>query len=171
MEKQTFPWFRFNSRPFLSLSASPRKSPAKKQKEANVEKTSLKTWPSIPIKDITRISKAVLAKVSSEDTGGHFTIQVLESYPYLADDYLETVDEPMDFRTIEEERIPQYKGIKDLQRDFCLIFDNCSGFNGAETEMGQYAMYVLRRNKPQFHSAVDSFSHRLLHTAAKSGTS
>jgi len=133
--------------PILSVfqAVTPRTSPAKKKKEEGpMEQISLKTWPNIPLKDITRISKAVLAKVSSEDTDGHFSIPVLEAYPFLAADYLEFVKDPMDFRTIEEERIPQYKRIKDLQTDLLLIFDNCCQFNGTDTEMGQYAMYVLR---------------------------
>jgi Bromodomain len=125
-------------------SASPKKNPTKRKKDATLEKIALKSWPNIPLKDITRVSQAVLTKVVAEDIEGHFGTPVLESYPELANDYLEIVDEPMDFRTIEEERIPQYTKIKDLQTDLFMVFDNCSQFNGADTDMGQYAVYVLR---------------------------
>lgn len=150
---------------FLLCSASPSNRPAtkkpkvakvdkisKKSKAAMVERRSLKTWPSIPLKDITRVSKEVLAKVAAEDVDGHFSTPVLESYPHLSGDYMAAVDVPMDFRTIDEERIPKYKSIKDLQRDLFLIFDNCSQFNGAGTEMGQYAMYARWRNMTCFAS-------------------
>ena len=128
---------------FFSSSASPKKNSTKKKKDASVEKLALKSWPTIPLKDITRVSRAILAKVFAVDIDGHFGTPVLESYPELANDYLEVVDDPMDFRTIEEERMPQYKKIKDLQTDLFLVFDNCCQFNGADTEMGQYALYVL----------------------------
>ena len=34
----------------------------------------------------------------------------------------------MDFRTIEEERLPYYSSIRDLQWDLILVFNNCKKY-------------------------------------------
>jgi Bromodomain len=63
-----------------------------------------------------------------------FSSPVVEAYPEIADSYLEVVEEPMDFRTIEEERLPAYNSIRDLQDDLILTFRNCMTFNRRGTE-------------------------------------
>lgn len=40
----------------------------------------------------------------------------------------------MDFRTIEEERLPAYESIRGLQEDLILTFRNCMKFNRRGTE-------------------------------------
>jgi hypothetical protein len=78
--------------------------------------------------------------VSDEDQHGVFSVPVWESNPEIADSYLETIKEPMDLRTIEEERIPQYESIKELQDDLMLMLQNCCDYNGIDSVFGQYAV-------------------------------
>lgn len=47
---------------------------------------------------------------------------------------------PMDFRTIEEERLPDYGNISELQDDLILTFRNCCEFNSDNPEYYNYAM-------------------------------
>jgi hypothetical protein len=49
------------------------------------------------------------------DEDGMFIIPVTEAFPDIAKSYLQVVSQPMDFRTIEEERVPQYASIQELQ--------------------------------------------------------
>jgi Bromodomain len=72
-----------------------------------------------------------------------FDLPVAETCPDLADDYLDVITRPMDFRTIEEERVPQYTSIVDLQNDLELVFYNCIAFNGPNNELGELARYVV----------------------------
>lgn len=65
---------------------------------------------------------------------------VTEAYPESAEEYLKTVDDPMDFRTIVEERIPCYECISELQEDLILVFRNCTTFNEVGTEYWSYAV-------------------------------
>jgi hypothetical protein len=69
-----------------------------------------------------------------------FEIPVVEAVPSVAYDYAKAVSKPMDFRTIEEERIQVYRGIVGLQKDLILIFDNCIQFNGATGDYGTFAL-------------------------------
>lgn len=82
----------------------------------------------------------MLRVVKEEDQDGTFNAPVLESYPDIAESYLSLVDHPMDLRTIEEDRMQRYLSIKELQDDLILMFKNCCDFNGADSDMGQYAM-------------------------------
>lgn len=68
-----------------------------------------------------------------------FEIPVFESFPEIKQEYLQVVSKPMDFRTIEEERIHSYYSIRELQDDLILIFQNCIRFNGASSEYGKFA--------------------------------
>jgi len=63
------------------------------------------------------------------DTDEVFAVPVLEAVPDLADSYSAIVAEPMDFRTIQEERMPAYRSIRELQQDLLLVFRNCILFN------------------------------------------
>lgn len=58
-----------------------------------------------------------------------FAIPVAEAYPDAADSYLERITHPMDFRTIEEERMLYYQSISELQNDLIQIFANCMEYN------------------------------------------
>lgn len=68
-----------------------------------------------------------------------FSVPVLEAWPDMEDDYLQEVENPMDFRTIEEERLPDYRYIAELQEDLILTFHNCCVFNKKEPEYYDYA--------------------------------
>ena len=54
---------------------------------------------------------------------------MLETYPGISAEYQELIEEPMDFRTIEEDRLPRYRSIRELQQDLMLVFNNCIYFN------------------------------------------
>ena len=69
-----------------------------------------------------------------------FSAPVVESFPEVADKYLRIVKEPMDFRTIEEERMPNYDSIAELQEDLILTFRNCCEFNGEGTDYCNYSL-------------------------------
>ena len=68
-----------------------------------------------------------------------FELPVLETLPEIRHQYQEVISKPMDFRTIEEERIHYYTSITELQDDLILIFQNCIRFNSASSEYGQFA--------------------------------
>jgi hypothetical protein len=74
------------------------------------------------------------------DEDNLFEIPVVESFPDVARDYSKVVSNPMDFRTIEEDRLLVYKNIVELQQDLILAFDNCIKFNGAQSEYSKFAL-------------------------------
>lgn len=86
-----------------------------------------------------RLAFAIPFHQRAMDEMGIFQVPVLETYPQIADTYLERVEQPMDFRTIEEERLHYYKSIRELQDDLILTFENCKAYNGALSEYGLYA--------------------------------
>lgn len=100
----------------------------------------LNEWPDIDLKDITRVCAAIIKEIEIRDNLELFGIPVIEAYPDIADAYLEKVDEPIDLRTIGEERVYQYQNIQALQKDLIQMLQNCVTFNGAGTDYGQYAM-------------------------------
>lgn len=120
--------------------ASPAKKQAKKKKPPLIQTPNLKAWPMIDLQAITEVSMSMIEAVANEDRDGFFQVPVLETYPDIAESYLTSVEAPMDLRTIREERIPQYRHIKELQEDLILILKNCCAFNGATSDMGQYAL-------------------------------
>lgn len=63
------------------------------------------------------------------DESDAFLLPVLENYPELKDVYSERISQPMDYRTIEEERLWYYQSITELQADLLLVFYNCMEFN------------------------------------------
>lgn len=74
------------------------------------------------------------------DTLDLFSLPVLATHPSLAAAYKKKVKSPMDFQTIEKERLPFYTHIADLQDDLILTFRNCCEFNGEMTEYYNYAL-------------------------------
>ena len=62
-----------------------------------------------------------------------------EAYPQLRIEYTEAIRHPMDFRTIQEERLPYYQSITELQDDLLQVFENCIKFNGATSDFGKQA--------------------------------
>jgi Bromodomain len=54
---------------------------------------------------------------------------VIESFPEQADAYLASISNPMDFRTIKEDRLHVYKSILELQEDLIIVFSNAMDYN------------------------------------------
>ena len=73
------------------------------------------------------------------DTNGIFSVPVIESCPEVAKEYLQKIEEPMDFRTIED-RLPSYEHIAQMQDDLILTFRNCCTFNAEVLEFYYYAL-------------------------------
>ena len=69
-----------------------------------------------------------------------FSRPVCEEHPGIAEDYLRQVKNPMDFHTIEEERLHTYGHIAELQEDLILTFRNCCVYNGEKSEYFSYAL-------------------------------
>ena len=68
-----------------------------------------------------------------------FAAPVIEMCPDLEKAYLRKVKNPMDFRTIENERLDDYTSITELQDDLILTFRNCCVYNEG-TEYYDYAL-------------------------------
>ena len=68
---------------------------------------------------------------------------VVEAYPDLQQSYLQHIATPMDFRTIEEERLWYYRSITELQHDLILVFSNCMEFNDTDSPLYHTAKYVV----------------------------
>jgi Bromodomain len=85
-----------------------------------------------------------------------FWVPVAEAYPDLGDAYLAHISEPMDFRTIEEERLLYYTSITQLQDDLILVFRNCMDFNEPDSPVYETARYVYQMNH------IDILSHLTL---------
>jgi hypothetical protein len=125
----------------VSASPASKRGQAKKEKRPSRQQQGhLRPWPKVDLKSITSVCKSMTAMVEKEDCDEVFTIPVLESFPHLTASYLKLVEDPMDLRTIEEERIHLYMHIKDLQEDLKRMLENCWVFNGVEADLGQYAM-------------------------------
>jgi len=80
---------------------------------------------------------------STMDEGGNFAIPVIEAFPEITDDYLARVPNPMDFRTIQEERLQLYHSIHELQDDLILVFSNCMNYNVPGSDLYLVAQYVF----------------------------
>ena len=74
------------------------------------------------------------------DSDGVFASPVIEQVPKLRDRYLSEIKNPMDFRTIKEDRVQTYQSIKELQADLVLVFRNCTIFNPKPSDWHSYAM-------------------------------
>ena len=64
------------------------------------------------------------------------------------------ISNPMDFRTIEEDRIHYYSSITELQKDLTLVFGNCIKYNGTLSEFGQFAQQLMDEMEEAFEKAV-----------------
>ena len=119
------------------------KKPPKKKLKQNGQKIPVRPtvapWPEIALKHITEVGQEIVQRLGDVDEDGLFAIPVAEALPDLADEYRDKIEEPMDFRTIVEERLPRYRSIRELQLDLVTIFHNCIVFNGAKHEYGRLA--------------------------------
>ena len=103
----------------------------------------LPQWPSVSLKVITAVAEGILEEMRKLDSSREaFKIPVVEAFPAIKVAYRRVVKNPMDFRTIEEERLPIYESISQLQDDLILVFRNCVDFNGKDTEFGIYAIML-----------------------------
>ena len=68
-----------------------------------------------------------------------FSAPVIENYPEVASEYLQKIDEPMDFRTIRD-RLHSYDHIAQVQDDLILTFRNCCVFNVYVPEFYYHAL-------------------------------
>ena len=73
------------------------------------------------------------------DTTDIFSVPVIESCPEVAKEYLRKIEEPMDFRTIED-RLSSYEHIAQMQDDLILTFRNCCTFNAEVPEFYCHAL-------------------------------
>ena len=119
----------------------------------------LSKWPPIvDIRDISKVSKRILKVCAEADSEGLFTTPVVEAFPEVADSYLSVVSEPIDFRTIEEERLPAYQDMHELQEDLIKVFRNCCVFNGEGTDFYHYAVNIWAGLNNIFKEACEEFN-------------
>jgi len=134
-----------------------KKPAAKKQKAAVLPE--IKEWPDLGLKHITEIGNAILDKLIAKDAGETFAIPVAEAYPDLAESYLETIEQPMDFRTIQEERLPTYGSLHDLQNDLILVFQNCITFNPRKSHaLNKLATAMLIQLEDDFREVCEELN-------------
>jgi hypothetical protein len=72
-----------------------------------------------------------------------FLQPVCEVFPAITTEYLRVVKQPMDFRTIENERLHRYDDISELQDDIILTFRNCCVYNGEISSQKKYCKNAL----------------------------
>jgi hypothetical protein len=99
----------------------------------------LPPWPEIGTSNIKAVTKEILDRVSERDDQSIFSIPVTEAHPEVLDEYTNTIDNPMDLRTIAKERLKVHTSIKMLQDDLILMYQNCCTFNGPGTIYWNYA--------------------------------
>jgi Bromodomain len=140
-------------------SSSSRATPGKKIKSSKfVELPNVPSWPEINLSDITKVTNDVLRRVTQRDDQNAFSLPVLEAYPELLDDYTSLIKEPMDLRTIVEERMHTYTSIQQLQDDLILIYRNCCTFNGEGSFLAKYAMERWRELNGIFADSCKSLN-------------
>ena len=125
----------------------------------------LAKWPPVPRRKISQVGLAVLSKLvcflvskfphffdgesslplkyldslqRDLDNLNLFFRPVCEEFPNIQEEYLREVKNPMDFRTIENERLCSYGHISELQEDLILTFRNCCIYNVEKTEYHCY---------------------------------
>lgn len=134
-----------------------KKEPGEEEEEDSVHRVDFRAagvcpWPRVDKDDIPRVARGVLSFLRDKDKENIFAVPVLEALPQIKDRYMQVVSKPMDFRTIEEERIPTYTSISDLQADLILTFQNCILYNGASSPYGKIANQLLDKLDDAFES-------------------
>lgn len=109
-------------------------------------------WTGVGQNAIPRVTMGVLSYLRTKDKGELFDRPVVEQLPEIEERYLKEVSEPMDFRTIEEERVHSYTSITQLREDLILVFENCITYNGAESKFGKIAMTMVDSLDDAFES-------------------
>lgn len=154
-----------------SQVAKPAKKRSRMTQVMNAEFPNLEKWQPVSRRLLNRVGLAVLAKLASFvsimsvsmdcvqfshhllflshpqqrelDTLELFSRPVCEAYPIIAEAYLSVVETPMDFQTIQEEGLPKYEHITELQDDIILTFRNCCVYNGEVSSQKKYYKYSL----------------------------
>ncbi len=130
--------------------------PAKKSKKSGyLYYPDLAKWPPVSRRKMNKVATAVIQKVRELDAWNLFTAPVCEVFPEVADAYNDAVSNPMDLRTIEEERLPTYGLINELQEDLILTFKNCCVFNGEGSEYYGYAVEIWHSLNDVFKEACE----------------
>ncbi|GKY96173.1 hypothetical protein MPSEU_000577100 [Mayamaea pseudoterrestris] len=120
-----------------------------------------KSWAFLDKKKITAVGSAILDKLEAEDMEGIFAVPVAEAFPEVAKDYLKTIKEPMDFRTIREDRLPWYHSADQLRVDLLLIFDNCIAYNEDDSEFAALARLMIDQLDDIFKGVCEKEGIRL----------
>lgn len=122
---------------------SPKKR-TKVAKQEHIELPRIEKWPGHIIKPhmLKEVCTAIIGRIQVFDAEGLFHIPVIEQYPEVAKSYLEKVNNPIDLRTIETERVPHYRVISELQDDLILMLQNCCTFNRVKSEYWKYAVEI-----------------------------
>ena len=149
------------SKPKRKGPKSRNKKPAKKAKSnprALADIPEMKPWPDIDLHEITRVTKAMMERLNERDHLGAFALPVVEAYPEFAENYQEKITSPMDFRTIEEDRLMSYQSIRDLQEDLKLVFHNCIIFNAKKSGLNKHATEMLNELESTFTSVCNDLN-------------
>jgi len=133
-EEASLPKRAASKRKRQTRSVATSSSKNKKAKKGSMELPELKPWPDIEVRDITMVASEVLRRISDNDELDTFAKPVFEAHPAITDVYLSVIENPIDLRTIREERIHYYNSIHMLQEDLVLMFRNCCTFNAPNTE-------------------------------------
>lgn len=132
-------------------------TPSKRRKKQIGSGSRTKPWFEIKKSAITKVAQEMLSYLRDLDDDRIFAVPVLESYPDVEDDYLKVVSQPMDFRTIEDDRLPYYNSIRELQRDLTLVFQNCTSFNGRNSTLGKRALSLMDLMNDAYESFAADF--------------
>ena len=113
-------------------------TPAKKRKKISASPT-IPQWPTLQRRQLKKVSKVIFDMVKEKDVDRVFYQPVTDEQ---APGYNSTIDQPMDFFTIEK-KLSSYKDVNDFREDLILIFENCCYFNG-KGEYWDYAMDIWK---------------------------
>ena len=122
--------------------------------EETTDFSKARPWPEVDPKNLPKVTTGMLTYLRGLDENNLFEHPVVETLPQLKDAYLKTIEEPMDFKTIEEERMKVYKSTSELQQDLILIFQNCIRFNGASSPYGKISRRMFKTLDDAFHNVL-----------------
>ena len=107
--------------------------------------------PDVSQNDINRVSLGALSYLRDKDKDKLFEMPVAEKHPEIKELYLEKVEKPMDFTTIES-KIESYSSLTEFHNDLVLTFNNSIAFNGAESSYGKAARQMLDKLDDAFEA-------------------
>jgi len=104
----------------------------------------LPAWPLIESRHIYTVAFHILQEVEQLDDRESFKDPVTEQFPDIADEYLGSIADPMDIRTINE-RLESYEKISELQDDLILMLKNCCIYNGEKDDLWFYSVKIWKQ--------------------------